>query len=54
MTNLAKDKIKISEFTQSDRNNLLDLFVNNQVTLIKIYETLFPKKHNKIQIDKSR
>lgn len=38
LAQLAKDKIKISEFTPSDRCNLLDLFVNNEKTLLKIYE----------------
>ena len=27
-----------------DRNNLLDLFVNNERTLLKIYEILFPHR----------
>jgi len=43
---LAKDRVKYSEFTSQDRNNLLDLFVNNETTLLKIYEILFPKKVN--------
>ena len=44
LANLAKDRVKYSEFTTQDRNNLLDLFVNNEQTLLKIYEILFPKK----------
>ena len=44
LANLAKDRVKFSEFTSQDRNNLLDLFVNNEKTLLKIYEILFPKK----------
>jgi hypothetical protein len=44
LANLAKDRVKYSEFTSQDRNNLLDLFVNNETTLLKIYEVLFPKK----------
>ena len=44
LANLAKDRVKFSEFTTQDRNNLLDLFVNNEKTLLKIYEILFPKK----------
>ena len=46
LANLAKDRVKFSEFTTSDRNNLLDLFVNNELTLIRIYETLFPKTND--------
>ena len=44
LANLAKDRVKFSEFTTQDRNNLLDLFVNNEKTLLRIYENLFPKK----------
>lgn len=44
LANLAKDKVKFSEFTTQDRNNLLDLFVNNEKTLLKVYEILFPKR----------
>jgi hypothetical protein len=46
LANLAKDRVKFSEFTTQDRNNLLDLFVNNEKTLLKIYEILFPRKQN--------
>jgi hypothetical protein len=34
LANLAKDRVKFSEFTTQDRNNLLDLFVNNEKTLL--------------------
>lgn len=44
LANLAKDRVKFSEFTSQDRNNLLDLFVNNEKTLLRIYENLFPRK----------
>lgn len=44
LANLAKDRVKFSEFTTQDRNNLLDLFVNNEKTLLKIYENLFPRR----------
>ena len=40
----TKKKVKIEDFTQHDKFNLLDLFVNNEKTLIKIYEALFPPK----------
>ena len=44
LANLAKNRVKFSEFTSYDRNNLLDLFVNNEKTLLRIYENLFPKR----------
>ena len=44
LANLAKDRVKFSEFTAQDRNNLLDLFVNNEKTLLRIYENLFPRR----------
>lgn len=44
LANLAKEKVKFCEFTTQDRNNLLDLFVNNEKTLLKVYEILFPKR----------
>ena len=44
LANLAKERVKFSEFTTQDRNNLLDLFVNNEKTLLKVYEILFPKR----------
>jgi hypothetical protein len=44
LASLAKNKIKMSDFTSKDRFNVLDLFVNNEKTLIKIYEALFPHR----------
>lgn len=41
---MAKNRVKISDFTASDRQHLLDLFVNNEKTLLKIYEVLFPHR----------
>lgn len=38
LAQLAKDKIKITDFTPVDRCNLLNLFVNNEKTLLRIYE----------------
>lgn len=46
LAQLAKNKIKIAEFTPIDRCNLLDLFVNNEKTLLKIYEACFPHRTN--------
>lgn len=33
--------MKLSDFTPIDKQNLLDLFVNHEQVLIKIYEILF-------------
>ena len=41
---MAKGRVKINEFTSKDRGNLLDLFVNNERTLLKVYEILFPHR----------
>ena len=43
LAEMAKGRIKLNEFTTKDRENLLDLFVNNEKTLLTIYEVLFPK-----------
>lgn len=44
LASLAKNKIKLQDFSSKDKFNLLDLFVNNEKTLIKIYEALFPHR----------
>ena len=44
LANLAKDRVKFTEFTSQVRNHLLDLFVNNERTLMRMYEVLFPRK----------
>ena len=44
LAQLAKNKIKLADFTIRDKCNLLDLFVNNEKTLLKIYEALFPHR----------
>jgi len=41
---LAKNKIKYMDLTATDKYNLLDLFVNNEKILIKMYEALFPHR----------
>ena len=46
LADLAKGRVKFDEFTQADRHNLLDLFVNNERTLLKIYEVLFSNSSN--------
>lgn len=45
LANFNNGKVKVSDFTSVDKFNLLDLFVNNEKTMLKIYETLFPNKH---------
>lgn len=42
----AKGRIRYEDFSSKDKFNILDLFVNNQKTLIKIYEALFPHRVN--------
>jgi hypothetical protein len=42
LADLAKGRVKFDEFTQQDSVRLLDLFVNNEQTLLKMYEFLFP------------
>ena len=44
MAQLAKNRVKISDFTGRDKSHLLDLFVNNEKTLLNIYEALFPHR----------
>ena len=43
LAEMTKGRVKLNEFTTKDRENLLDLFVNNEKTLLSIYEVLFPK-----------
>ena len=44
LASFAKNRIKFDDFTAKDKFNLLDLFVNNEKTLVKIYEALFPPR----------
>jgi len=44
LAQLAKNKIHTDEFLAKDKFNLLDLFVNNEKILLKIYEALFPHR----------
>lgn len=46
LAQLAKHRVKLGDFTAKDKSNLLDLFVNNEKTLLKIYEILFPHRAN--------
>lgn len=36
--------MKLTDFTVRDKCMLLDLFVNNEKTLLRIYEALFPHR----------
>lgn len=54
LANLAKERVKLTEFTAHDKNNLLDLFVNNERTLLRIYEILFPKKQGAMNLNSLR
>lgn len=44
LAQLAKNRVKVSDFTGKDKSHILDLFVNNERTLLKIYEALFPHR----------
>ena len=44
LASFAKGRIKYEDFTNKDKFNILDLFVNNEKTLVKIYEALFPHR----------
>jgi hypothetical protein len=37
----------VEDFTARDRFIILDLFVNNEKTLLKVYEALFPPRGDK-------
>ena len=44
LVDFAKTKVKFEDFTQTDKQNLIDLFVNNETTYSFIYRSLFPTK----------
>lgn len=44
LASFAKGRIKYEDFTSKDKFNILDLFVNNEKTLVRIYEALFPHR----------
>ena len=45
---MQKNKVKITDFTPKDKYNLLDLFVNNERTLMQVYEALFPQRNSSV------
>lgn len=44
LSQLTKNRVKLTDFTVRDKCMLLDLFVNNEKTLLRIYEALFPHR----------
>jgi hypothetical protein len=46
LAHLAKSRVKLEDFSAKDKNHLLDLFVNNERTLLVVYEALFPHRAN--------
>jgi hypothetical protein len=44
LADLAKGRVKFEEFTANDRNNLLDLFVNNERVLLAVHEIIFSEQ----------
>lgn len=44
LAELAKSRVKVNDFTAKDKTNMLELFVNNEKTLLKMYEILFPHR----------
>lgn len=48
LVDFAKAKVKFDEFTSEDKFNLLELFINNEVTYAYIYRSLFPSNISQI------
>ena len=44
LAEMAKARVKIADFTAQDKTNMLELFVNNEKTLLRFYEILFPHR----------
>lgn len=44
LAQLAKNRVRLIDFSKKDKYHLLDLFVNNEKTLLKVYEALFPHR----------
>jgi hypothetical protein len=45
---LAKSKVKIADFTNGDKLNMIDLLVNDERCLMAIYEVLFTNRNSNI------
>ena len=44
LVEFAKTKVKYEDFSSMDKQNLIDLFVNNETTYSYIYKSMFPTK----------
>lgn len=53
LADMGKNKIKFEDFTVIDKVNMLDLFVNNEKVLMRIYDCLFPKEQTDILLDQN-
>jgi HJR/Mrr/RecB family endonuclease len=42
LADMAQNRVRLEEFTALDRIHILDLFVNNEKTLLRVHEVLFP------------
>ena len=51
---MSRKKVRIEDFTARDRFIILDLFVNNEKTLLKVYEALFPPKQTKDSLERNQ
>ena len=49
LNEFIQSKVKITDFTSADKQNLVELFVTHQKTLMSIYFSIFP---NTVNIDK--
>lgn len=49
---LAKNKVKVADFTNADKANLLELLVNDERCLMTIYEVLFANRNIPISLPK--
>ena len=43
LVNFAKGRVKFEEFNSQDKQQLLELFVTSEETLLAVYNALFPK-----------
>lgn len=42
LTELAKDKVKVEEFSANDKASLLEIFVQNEEVWLKMHDVIFP------------
>ena len=47
LTELAKDKVKAEEFTTSDKQSLLEIFVTNEQVWLQMHDIIFPSPATK-------